>query len=182
MRAGWACIGLVAMGCAPGDHRYFPLAVGNKWSYSVKEDFSSRVEDLEVVRRVPVGRWSGFELKGNSGSSRLAWDGSTLWAAELASQSFDPPLPLFSRGPISWQGTTLVQGKRRKAEAQLQVMTDKYRYAGREQDTVLTTLSLTENGRTVQLETWFSEHVGILKQEQRTNDRRDRRIEYLSGP
>jgi len=173
---------MFAVGCAPSEHQYFPLAKGNKWSYSVRNDFDTFVDDIEVVRRVPVGNQEGYELHGKFGTSKFAWNGSVLVASELSGQRFDPPIPILSKAPIEWRGTVEIAGRKAASQAKLESSMTKERFAGRDYDALQTDLVMKSRGQTVRLTTWFVQGMGILLQEQKTGDKRDRRIEYLSGP
>lgn len=172
----------LACGCAPSEQKYLPLTVGNRWSYSVKADFDTTVDDIAVTGRVPVGKVEGYRMTGNLGTSEMAWDGSTLLAAELAGQRFSPPLPLLTASTTMWKGHIETAGRRIPAKAKVVSTKVKERFANRDYDTRRTEITFSSVGPNIYLTTWFAEGIGILKQEQRTGAKRDRRIEYLSGP
>ena len=182
MKAWPALFALACVGCSASQTSYLPLKMGSKWSYAVKGDFDTTVEDMSVVGRVPVGPQDGYEIQGHTGTTRLAWAGDRLLASELAGQWFDPPVPLISGGKTSWKGTLETAGRKSEAAATLTQSTAKLKFAGRDQDTLRTDLTLVTRGQTIKLSTWFVKGIGVLKQEQRTGNKRDRLIEYLSGP
>lgn len=182
MRISCLSLLLIACGCAPSEQKYLPLAVGNRWSYSVKSDFDTTVDDVVVVGRVPVGKVEGYRMQGNLGTSEMAWDGSTLLASELAGQRFSPPLPLLTSSSVTWKGFIETAGRRIPAKAKIVSTKVKERFANRDYDTRQTEITFSSVGPNLHLTTWFVEGIGILKQEQRTGIKRDRRIEYLSGP
>lgn len=169
-------------GCQGSGSDYFPLKSGAKWSYEVKTDFDSRVDDMTVARRVSVGPAKGYELDSPTGPSRLAWDRSTLLASQISGQTFEPPLPLIVPGSQSWRGTIETAGRRTPAKAQVKCQVVKLTFAGRQVDGLQSDVRIQSAGQPIQLTSWFVQGTGLVRQEQRTGDRRDRRIEYLSGP
>lgn len=156
--------------------------MGNKWTYEVKTDFDSRVDDVAVVSRVPVGTVEGYELASPTGASRLGWNGDVLVMSMISGQVYDPPIPIFSTSKRSWQGTIETAGRLTPAKAELVCQPVKLRFAGRQVDGYQSDLSIHTTGAPVHLTSWFVKGVGLFRQEQRTGERRDRRVEYLSGP
>lgn len=159
-----------------------PLSMKSKWSYSVKTDFSSAVDEIVVGRRVPVGSHLGYELIGQMGISRLVWDGDTLLASELGNHGFSPPIPIFATRSKQWKGNLTIAGRPQQGSATLELSETPETIAGREYKAVVAELDIETKGRHINMKTWYVKSIGILRQEQRTDGKRDRRLEYLSGP
>jgi hypothetical protein len=172
-------LGLGGVSCTPFDQSFFPMRMGQTWTFQVQDDFDRYVDDVRVVGAVNVGPVKGWQLRGKMGTSRLGWSGDTLLASELGGRHFDPPLPIFSRSPRSWKGTMFSAGMRTPVAATVTSEKTVEKYGGRSYDAVQTTVLLTGAGQQVKLDSWFVSGIGLLRQEQRTGDRRDRRIEYL---
>src|SRR5690242_20026133 len=99
---------VVVAGCGGGG-KEFPLSVGRTWSYMVDAGFgTTRVEEVKVLRKVPVDGVTGFELGGNMGQSRLAWKDGILEASQLPNATFNPPIPMCVAGKakarMDWKG------------------------------------------------------------------------------
>jgi hypothetical protein len=161
-----------------------PLDQGNTWEYVVRLDGDENAETLEVVREAPVGDQQGWLLRGVMGESRLAWDGDTLVAAELAGTQYDPPLPLLAPKAADWKGTVTTATAKNGGTARLERSREVLDIAGHRYDCAKTVLTLRCDGEVVQLTTWFFEGMGILRQEQRRGPAltRDRYIEFVEGP
>ncbi len=181
-RLWWLWPLILLMGCSIPDQNLMPMAKGNKWSYRVQGAFDSRVDDVSVGRSVAVGGVRGWELVGDLGTTTLAWSGQTLVASEICGQRFDPPIPLYAPKSVTWKGTVETAGRTYPGDATLGVSRAKEKFAGKPVTAVTSTLSLTLRKQKVVLTSTFLDGVGLLHQEQRTGDRRDRYMEYLSGP
>lgn len=174
----------VLASCA-ANSSYFPSDVGLKWTYSVRTGFGAEhVEDVEVERRLSVAGTEGFEIGGPMGSSRLAWKRGVLWAERMANVAFSPPLPIFAedRRAMRWEGTLRTAFGLEKASALLEHDSDTLKPGGRVFETVAAKLTMQRPlGETI-LTTWFAEGVGIVRQDQRTRDELDLRLEWVAGP
>jgi hypothetical protein len=181
------CVLVGLGGCSNGGD-LFPLKIGNEWSYSISNGFSSSVEPLKVVRSVPVADVNGFELQGPMGMSRLAWRGSTLYASVLPNTRFAKPIPLVvsnePKAVRSWDGTMEAAGKTVNVSATLKQNPESIDVGTHKFDAIKAVLTIdvaTPKG-TIELETYYAKGIGILKQVQRTNGKLDVGLEYLSGP
>jgi hypothetical protein len=168
----------------------WPLEVGRTWTYSVDTGLTSFVAKVRVERRVPVGGVLGYELRGATGVSRLAWDGNRLVAAMLPQTRFNPPIPLAvagARGEAKnpfrsrWRGNIEWFGKARSGVATLEQRQDRARLGSAEVPATLTVVRLSADNRTVELSSWFVDGIGLVRQEQRTDGILDVRLEYLRG-
>lgn len=175
---------LLVAGCGSGVQTYMPLDEGNKWTYESRIDSVFGVTDLEVTSRAPVGRNSGWKLEGDMGTSRLAWVGDSLLAAELAGTTYSPPIPIFARDKSLWNGTVSTTKSLSAATARLARSTEKIKVGGREFSTIKCVLDLKVQDDHIQLTTWFFPGMGIIRQEQRSGPglTRDRFLECISGP
>src|SRR5579884_3774900 len=92
------CLVILCASCNKGG-KEFPLAVGRTWTYMVDSEFGTqRLEEVKVLRQVPVGDVTGYELGGEMGESRLAWKDGVLLAQQLPNATFNPPIPLVVAG------------------------------------------------------------------------------------
>lgn len=178
-------LGSVA-GCGSGGDAFFPLEVGNRWTYSVRAGFLSRVEDVRVERALSVADARGFELAGPMGPSRFVWKQDTLLAEDLPGTRFSPAVPLLVGGSVTasrkWQGIVRTMAGEREARGSLVQASDSLTIAGRSYDTRRTTLTVEGLGPRLELQSWFAEGIGLLRQEQRVGDQLVRSVEYLAGP
>jgi len=166
-------ISVAVFGCSGGQE--FPLSVGQSWSYMVHGELrQSTVEEVKVLRQVPVDGVTGFELGGNMGQSRLAWKDGKLIAAQLPNATFKPPIPLLiageSKARAEWKGMVGAMGKGTEATALLIQEPSKETFSGRTVQTTKTTLTIMSGPTKTELITWFKKAEGPIKQEQRTNN------------
>lgn len=182
----YASILVMASGCRGGSPNLMPLRAGAEWKYSIVGEFGKHVEELRVNREIGVAGTQGFEVSGPLGVSALAWKNDVLYADRLAGTSFSPPLPLLSQEnkTLDWKGTATwpVSGAI-KAEASLQQEDEKLTVDAREFQTKKALLRVAlADGTTVEVTTWYSAGVGIVRQEQRRGEKTEVRMDYLSGP
>lgn len=178
----WPVAALCLCSCNASDRNYFPITKASVWKYAVQGDFDTFPDTVIVTGRVPVSDVEGFELAGAMGVSRLGWRGGNLVASELGGQRFDPPITILSQSPVSWAGTWETAGKPRQAKADLTTSTTQTTVAGKKTKALESVLTFHAGGKTTTLTTVFVQGIGIFSQEQRSGDRRERRIDYLSGP
>ncbi|MEJ5170510.1 MAG: hypothetical protein WHU10_05945 [Fimbriimonadales bacterium] len=180
---------VVLCGCRSAE-RLWPLEVGRSWTYTVDTGLTTFVATTKVERRVAVGDAIGFELRGSMGVSRLAWRDRRLVASMLPHTRFNPPLVLVVAGEkrdpkkpyrTAWKGNVEWFGKARPAEALLVQYQDRVRIGSAEVPATLSTVRLTTEDRNVELQSWFVEGLGLVRQDQRTDGILDARIEYLRG-
>ncbi|HRF58407.1 MAG TPA: hypothetical protein PLH94_00670 [Fimbriimonadaceae bacterium] len=177
---------VLCIACAPSGTRYFPLEVGHRWSYAVRGGFLSRVEDVQVVRSMSVAGTSGYEIRGPTGVSRLAWKGNVLVAESLPGMRFSPPLPMLDPShptqAMLWKGLMTSPTAVLDAEARIVPKAEKLTLGGRRYETLHVAATIRAEGRGIEIQTWFAPGIGILRQEQRSNDNLVRSLEYLAGP
>ncbi|MEA2552317.1 MAG: hypothetical protein QOJ65_493 [Fimbriimonadaceae bacterium] len=164
--------GMALAGCGGG--KEFPLSVGRSWSYMVRGTFASRVEEVKVLRKVPVDGVMGYELGGTMGQSRLAWKDGVLVAQQLPNATFNPSIPLVVAGEEKarrdWKGLIGAFGKGTPATATLIQEQDPMTVTGKTIKTTRSTLTILTPERKIELITWFEPGVGPIKQEQRNNE------------
>ena len=177
-------LALLVFGCGGGEDRYLELHKGAKWTYVVSMDGDEVIQEITVRGRAPVGEYSGWLVDSAMGQSRLAWDGGTLYAAELAGTTYSPPIPLFANKPTTWSGVVSTSKSSTKGSADLSRKNENLVQGGKTYATAKTTLTLKTGKDTVELTTWFYQDLGILRQEQRSGAGmlRNRRIDFISGP
>lgn len=177
---------VMVSGCGSSGESFFPMEIGHRWTYSARAGFLSRVEDIRVVGSLSVAGARGFELVGPMGVSRLVWKEGTLLAEDLPGTRFSPAAPLLvgrsTKASRSWRGIVRTMAGEREATGSLVQATDSLTIAGRTYDTRRTTLTIEGLGPRLELQSWFSEGIGLLRQEQRVGDQLVRSIEYLAGP
>ena len=175
---------LMLAGCGAKTQDYFPLKIGNKWTYKVTIDNDQEIIDLTVAEEAPVGDHKGFLLQSEMGDSRLAWDGGTLLAAELAGTRYSPPIPLYAADGTEWSGVVQAQSKQVAGTATVSRSEEELVVGGRSYRTVKCVLTLDSGEDHIQLTTWFYSGLGILRQELRSGPalERDRNIVFVSGP
>lgn len=182
--AGVLAAAVLASGCGGG--KEFPLSVGRSWSYMVHMDFSvNRVEEVKVLRKVPVAGVSGYELGGPMGQSRLAWKDGILVAQQLPNATFNPPIPLLVGGvekaTKDWKGMIGAVGKGTPAIATLIQEGDTQTFTGRPIRTTRSTLTIIAGPQKIELITWYQKGQGPIRQEQRTNDTLRVALESING-
>lgn len=184
MKSGVLLLALLLVGCGAKTRDYFPLQLGNKWTYEVTIDNDVEIIDLTVAEEAPVGDHQGYLLQSEMGDSRLAWDGDTLLAAELAGTRYSPPIPLYAPDGTDWSGVVQAESKQVAGKATVSRSEEELVVGGRSFQTVKCVLTLDSGEDHIQLTTWFYAGMGILRQEQRSGPalERDRNIVFVSGP
>jgi hypothetical protein len=178
-----AAAAVVVAGCGqPPD--LMPLEAGREMEYVVRSDLDTRVEPVRISREVPVAGAPGFELTGPLGTSRLAWKDGMLLAASTTNARFHPPVPLVTVDGKArdWRGEIEVRGYTSEAVGRLVQEDVDLDLNGKKVPTRMSTLSVTLPRGEIELISWFQRGVGMVQQEQRTNDRLVLRMEMLGGP
>lgn len=165
---------LLVCACGSGGSDWMPLAVGKKWNFKVKAGFETYIDSVAVTRELSVANRKGYELAGPLGVSRLAWVGDSLLAEKLVGTQFIPPLPILFDSDETherpWKGRVIFVDRSSPATAsQSQKADDDLMFAGRKIHCTRSTVRLKTAAREVELITWFSRGLGIVRQEQRTN-------------
>jgi hypothetical protein len=192
-------VALFVAGCS-GTNTYFPLEPGQTWTYNIRADLATYVEEVKVTRRVAVAGVQGFELGGPLGYSRVAWKGGVLLADSLPNTGVSPPLPLLVPGdpntlseeakkdgakpqPVRrWQGFVESRGKKIPAKATLYQEEATLTIEPRKHQTIKTTIRMFVAGKTLELVTWYADGMGPLRQEQHTDGLQDISMEYIASP
>jgi hypothetical protein len=182
--AGIVAVAVLAAGCGGG--KEFPLSLGRSWSYMVHMDFNvSRVEEVKVLRKVPVAGVTGYELGGPMGQSRIAWKDGILVAQQLPNATFNPPIPLLVGGvekaTKDWKGMIGAVGKGTPATATLIQEGDTQTFTGRPVRTTRSTLTIIAGPQKIELITWYQKGQGPIRQEQRTNETLQVALESING-
>lgn len=184
--SGLSLVGLLSLlaGCA-GDSAYMPLKNGQSWRYFAHEETGSRIRNIKVGKRCPVGNHQGFELTGDGGTSKMAWVDGELWVAEFASMRFDPPLVLLKPGTptAKWSHSGIGTSRvfQQQFNAQLIQEPAKLEVLGQKRNTLLVTLKMEFQGKQITLESWFQKGLGIVKQEQRVGGIKVFALEWVGG-
>lgn len=161
-----------------------PLDVGHSWRYLAKAGFDTYDTNLEVSKAVPVAGTQGVELTSDLGACRLAWVGDALVADRLVNAQFSPSLPIvystdetFDR---PWKGfITFVERTMKATATQSQSVDNDLTFEGRKLKSIRSVVKLQAEGHTLELITWFSDGVGIVRQEQRTDGELVMKLELL---
>jgi hypothetical protein len=168
----------LGLGGCRGNSDLMPLNVGCEWKYIVEAsaDFKSFVTPMRVTKRISVANVDGFEVVSDLGVSQLAWVGDGLMADRIAGTQFSPPIPLvfatnetFDR---KWKGEVTFVDRASPARAtQSQKSDDELQFEGNSIHCIRSTIRLETAARKVELITWFCSGLGIVQQEQRTDDK-----------
>ncbi|MEW5883486.1 MAG: hypothetical protein AB1725_04580 [Armatimonadota bacterium] len=168
-----------------GSRAYMPLDEGRSWRYSVVDAYGPRMAMLTVERRARVGDRMGVLLAGDDGTSRLAWEGSTLLGSEFVGCAFDPPIPLLEAGAESasweWRGAVRRGGTVFSAHVRASQQPSTTDDLGREVPSLRVTLSLSVGGRSETVETHYVRGVGIQRQEVRRDGRQVLLVTLATG-
>jgi len=163
-----------------------PLAVGHVWTYEVHGRRLGQVVEMRVSRRIAVDDVSGYELTGPLGTARLAWNGPRLMAETLCGTTYDPPIPLLDarlpQKPLVWSGVVMAPAAVSEAGATLTHLATDIMFASRKDAAVETILKLQAGRRRIELDSWFVDGVGLVKQEERTDDVETVRMSMTGGP
>lgn len=172
----------VISGCSKSS-RWMPLAVGKSWTYHMEASLKESVVTVEASRVVPVAGVKGMELTGPLGVSRLAWKSGVLLAESTANARFVPPVPLLAPGKFgeNWRGRLTWSGIAANATAEIRQRTGVLSLGPRQVDTLISEITFNVNGKNIWLTTWFEDGVGIVKQEQRTDEGPEMSLEFLAG-
>ena len=182
----WLLLAMLLVGCGVAPQSdLMPLKVGRVATYTVTAGFDKMVDPLKVTREVPVAGTTGYEMTASFGTSRLAWKDGVLVAAQTANAFFVPPIPLVSEDgkDKTWTGKVEAMGARspatatltQKEDANLEIGTKKYKARATE-------LTIKMPRGTITVSSWFVPKIGLVQQEQRTNDQFVLRLELLHGP
>jgi hypothetical protein len=170
----------------------FPLAVGNEWSYNVKNGLTEYEQSVKAVRQLPTAGTMGYELQGPMGISRLAWKSDALYASALPNARLDPPLPILLAGSGKdtrvWRGQIEALGQTSQAEALIRQEPESITHGSQRHSAIKTVINLKYSGREIELQTWYVKGIGPVRQVQRTTEGQqateqfDVAMEYLAGP
>ncbi len=170
-----SALALGAAGCrGGGGSDLMPMELGKAQTYVVKAGFETYVEPIKVTRELSVANTKGYELVGSLGVSRLAWVGDALVAEKLINTQFVPPLPLLYKADETherpWKGRVVFADRGSVASAtQSQTPDDDLGFGGKKIHCTRSVVTLKTATRQIELITWFSQGLGIVQQEQRTD-------------
>jgi hypothetical protein len=163
-----------------------PSRSGLKWTYSIRTPFSVSIDEARISGTTPVGDSLGFVLSTPVGETLMAWQQSQLVVGRAGGTGFHPPVPIYDsnlgEGKVQWMGQMIVSGTIRKAHAELRQRRERLDSAGKSFDCVKTDVMIATPEGKVDLTTWLSPGVGIVRQEQRNNGKFVVRIEWINGP
>lgn len=173
---------LASSGCRGGGSDLMPLDIGHQSTYIVKAGFDTYVTPIKVDREVSVANTRGVEMTSILGATRLAWVGDALMAERLAGTQFVPPLPILFRAEETndrpWKGRvqfvdrgSLDPNSPPATAMQSQKGDDDLPYQGKKIHCIRSTIRLKTAVHSIELITWFSAGLGIVQQEQRTDDK-----------
>ncbi len=161
-----------------------PLDEKSQWAYQVRSPLHEAVWEVAVEGRAPVGSFSGWRLSGPAGESTLAWQNGVLYAGKLSGTTYVPPIPLLAtdQKPRAWKGQIIVAGAASTARANLEFKEEETQVGTKSVTATLSILTLTLEEGQIEIMTWFSSGLGIIRQEQRESGSLSRKLTYLSGP
>jgi hypothetical protein len=175
-----------------------PFEVGHSQLYKVQAGFESYVTTIKVARDISVANTQGYELTSNLGVSRLAWVGDSLVAERLVNTQFVPPLPLLYRSEEThdriWKGRVVfvdvaaptsadfLAGKKLVTATESQNGDDQISFRGNKIHCVRSTVNLETAAHKIEITTWFSSGLGIVRQEQRTDGKLLIKLDLLDEP
>ena len=174
----------IACGCAR--QNYFPLALGETWTYSVRTGLGiTSVEQVRVSRSLSVAGTDGWELSGPLGTSRLAWKDGLLLGETFTNLRFEPAIPMLVGGEKeaerSWRGIVRHLGRELEAVGTLKQSMGKDTIGTKEVEVLRTVLTLQLPDRQILVESAYTERLGLVRQRQETDGRFDVALEYLGG-
>lgn len=178
-------IGIIAVCFGCHDTSYMPLEQGREWKYLVSTSSGSSVASLAVIEKARVGLTTGWRISGEKGDLRLAWNRQRLVASELSAAQFDPPITLIKTdakaGSWKWHGTIRSRGFEAASTAECLQQPDRIKIAGNERACLLTIIRLQFRGNNIELRSWFQDGIGIVRQEQRVDDKLIVALEWIGG-
>ena len=160
-----------------------PFAVGDHWDYRFRTGLERETGRIEVAREVPVAGGVGWELRGPMGVSRLGYAGDRLVADQLGGAFLTPPLPigLPLKSRALWRGWVVSPKGRQPAKATIEADESKPEIMGRKRVLNRTVVTLRVDGRKIELATYYAPGDGIIRQDQRTDERLDLALERIGG-
>lgn len=161
-------------GCRGNGSDLMPLEVGKSWGYLVKAGFSEFYMPSKVTREVSVANTAGYEISNSVGTSRLSWTKDALVSERLLGAQFIPPVPLLFKSEETherpWKGRVVLVDRAWPATAtESQTGDDSIDYGGRKIHCTKSIVLLKTPVHEIELTTWFSSGLGIVRQEQRTD-------------
>ena len=175
-------LSLLLLGCG-SPPRLVPLAVGAHWDYRFRWGLERETGRIEVVREVPVGGGTGWELRSPMGVSRLGYQGDRLVASQLGGAFLTPPLPIGI--PVGtravWHGRVTSLRGETPGSAKVEAAPAKLLVSGQKRTLDRTVVTLRVGGKIVELVTHYAPGEGIVQQEQRTDDRLDLALDRIGG-
>lgn len=165
-----------------------PLRKGKTWNYKASLHFQEITTKMKVIGPITVGQGQGWQIESSMGNSRLAWINGKLVASELSGTRYDPPLVLLApdsiKTPLSWSGRVFssgveYDGKATLRQENLTKKKDQIEIGGIKYSTIKCSHDLMIGDNKVELTTWYSSGIGIIRQEQTRNGDLVPSLEYI---
>lgn len=161
------------------------MSVGKSWTYLVHGRRLDQIAQMRASRRVAVDDVSGFELVGPLGTARLAWHGTRLVADSLCGTRYDPPLPLVDAAATSttfqWSGTVASPTTRTPGHGTITLKTSQAPFASRVMPAVESIVQLQTGRHRYELDSWFVDGIGLVRQEERIDDIQSVSLQMTGG-
>lgn len=163
-----------------------PLRQKAEWTYEFNGKLQNGVEKMTVVGETSVAGGYGFLVQGPLGTSRLAWAGSKLVAAELAGVRYSPPIPLLDSSGTEtlpdWKGEVRAYGMVWNGSRTATQRKTTFTLSGRKYAAIQVDHILKYGDRTIETTITFADSIGIAELNERTNGEFLSSIQYLAGP
>ena len=150
------------------DAAYFPLKVGYKWTYVVKENDKEIERKSEVTGTEMVGDVECFVVKNPKGTEYCAVDKEGVKMYKTGSKVFNPPL-LWLKFPLKkgseWSYTLpngLKSNLKNEGEEEIEVP------AGKMKCWKISVVGLIGSEKVVEWEVWFARDIGFVKMSDKT--------------
>lgn len=174
---------MAVAGCG-GPPDLMPLRENAKWTYRVNNGYRMSVQSMRVTGQASVGNVQGWDIEGPNGVSRLAWDGGSLVAERFVNIRFVPPIPILTADDKKlskhWKGRVETPAGYYDAEADIDQNTESIKIATHSYKAVKSRVKLFLPGKRTEVVSWFAAGSGLLRQEQRTDDKLDVSLEMLN--
>jgi len=149
---------------------YFPLEVGNQWTYAINAGGKSvtavaRVAKLDVINGISMAR---FETSVNgtvASTEHLVQNADGIFRHRFNGQEVDPPLCLLkypAKAGLKWKGEFKV-GKE-DAKYQVETGTENVEVPAGKFDAIRAAIETQSKGQDVATSYWFAQNVGFVKQ------------------
>ncbi|MCW5941271.1 MAG: hypothetical protein KIS66_03510 [Fimbriimonadaceae bacterium] len=177
-------LGSAVAGCGKRSE-HFPLRVGDARVYEVEGGFVAGADEVRVADTTTILDHPGFALEGAFGPARVAWVGDTLLAEDLANTRFRPPIPILvedlGKPEREWRGAMVTMGRLLNATATLVQEPKTLDLGSRKYQTIHALLSISAPGTEIEVSMWYAKGIGPVRWEERINQVRVLKADYVSG-